>query len=98
MDIAAFRASLDAAEPPPALSQALRALWLDARGNWDGAHDPRRRTRAGQGTGCTPICIARRATPATPPTGIGARASRSAKRRSTKNGRRSPSALLKGES
>jgi hypothetical protein len=39
MDLAAFRASLIAAEPPPALSQALRALWLDARGNWDGAHE-----------------------------------------------------------
>ena len=39
MDLAAFRASLSAAEPPPALSQALRALWLDARGDWDGAHE-----------------------------------------------------------
>jgi hypothetical protein len=39
MDLAAFRASLLAAEPPPDLSPALRALWLDARGNWDGAHD-----------------------------------------------------------
>jgi len=39
MDFAAFRASLSAPEPPPALSHALRALWLDARGNWDGAHD-----------------------------------------------------------
>jgi hypothetical protein len=39
MDLVAFRASLSAAEPPPDLSQALRALWLDARGNWDGAHE-----------------------------------------------------------
>jgi hypothetical protein len=39
MDLAAFRASISAPEPPPALNQALRALWLDARGNWDGAHD-----------------------------------------------------------
>jgi hypothetical protein len=38
MDLAGFRASLSAPEPP-ALSPALRALWLDARGNWDGAHD-----------------------------------------------------------
>jgi hypothetical protein len=39
MDLATFRASLSAAEPPPTLSHALRALWLDARGNWDRAHD-----------------------------------------------------------
>ena len=39
MDLAAFRASLALSDPPAALSQALRALWLDARGNWDGAHD-----------------------------------------------------------
>jgi hypothetical protein len=39
MDLAAFRASLSAAEPPPALSGALRALWLDARGDWNGAHE-----------------------------------------------------------
>ncbi|HEY1782438.1 MAG TPA: hypothetical protein VGG79_18760 [Roseiarcus sp.] len=46
MDLAAFRASLSAVEPPPALSQALRALWLDAHGNWDGAHDA---AQAGEG-------------------------------------------------
>jgi hypothetical protein len=39
MDPAAFRASLAMPEPPANLSHALRALWLDARGNWDGAHD-----------------------------------------------------------
>jgi hypothetical protein len=46
LDLAAFRASLSAAEPPANLSQALRALWLDARGNWDGAHDA---AQAGEG-------------------------------------------------
>ena len=45
MDLAGFRASLSAPEPP-ALSPALRALWLDARGNWDGAHDA---AQAGEG-------------------------------------------------
>ena len=40
--------------------------------------------------GSTPICIARRATPATPPIGTVAPVSRSAERRSTRNGRRSP--------
>jgi hypothetical protein len=39
MDLPAFRASLSAAAPPLSLSHALRALWLDAKGDWDGAHD-----------------------------------------------------------
>jgi hypothetical protein len=39
MDLPAFRASLTLAAPPPGLSHALRALWLDAKGDWDGAHD-----------------------------------------------------------
>jgi hypothetical protein len=49
MDLAAFRASLLAAEPPPDLSPALRALWLDARGNWDGAHDSAQADEGGAG-------------------------------------------------
>ncbi len=39
MDLPAFRASLADPEPPTALSLALKALWLDARGDWDGAHE-----------------------------------------------------------
>ena len=39
MDLSAFRASLASASPPAGLSHALRALWLDARGDWNGAHD-----------------------------------------------------------
>jgi hypothetical protein len=39
MDLAAFRASLTHSSPPLNLSPALRALWLEARGDWDGAHD-----------------------------------------------------------
>ena len=38
MDLDAFVASLDASEPPGDLAPALRALWADARGDWDGAH------------------------------------------------------------
>lgn len=38
MDLPAFRASLAAATPPDGLGRALSALWLDARGDWDGAH------------------------------------------------------------
>ena len=49
MDIEAFRASLAAAQPPPTLSDALRALWLDARGNWDGAHDAAQADEGGAG-------------------------------------------------
>jgi len=39
MDTAAFRASLAFASPPADLGNALRALWLDGRGDWDGAHE-----------------------------------------------------------
>jgi hypothetical protein len=39
MDLAAFRASLAASAPPTELSLALRALWLDGKGDWDGAHE-----------------------------------------------------------
>ena len=49
MDLAAFRASLVSPEPPSDLSPALRALWLDARGNWDGAHDAAQADGGGAG-------------------------------------------------
>jgi hypothetical protein len=39
MDIAAFRASLDASALPDGLSHALTALWYDARGDWQTAHE-----------------------------------------------------------
>jgi hypothetical protein len=48
MDLAAFRASFSAPKPP-ALSPALRALWLDAQGNWDGAHDSAQADEGGAG-------------------------------------------------
>ena len=35
--LADFRAAL-ATDAPPPLTPALRALWLDAKGDWDGAH------------------------------------------------------------
>jgi len=37
-DLAAFRASLGAAEPPAGLSAALNALWHEARNDWARAH------------------------------------------------------------
>jgi hypothetical protein len=39
MTPAAFRASLAEPAPPPDVSLALQALWFDAKGNWDKAHD-----------------------------------------------------------
>ena len=51
MDLSAFRASLASASPPAGLSHALRALWLDARGDWTARMKPRRRTRVGRPIG-----------------------------------------------
>jgi hypothetical protein len=39
MTLAEFRASLKAAEPAEGLPTLLRALWLDGRGDWNGAHE-----------------------------------------------------------
>ena len=49
MDLAIFRASLYAASAPSGLSLALRALWLDARGDWDGAHEAAQADEGGAG-------------------------------------------------
>jgi hypothetical protein len=49
MDLSQFRASISESFPPPTLSDALRALWLDARGNWDGAHDAAQADEGGAG-------------------------------------------------
>lgn len=39
MNLAEFKQTLLRAQPPKALSPALKALWWDAKGNWDKAHD-----------------------------------------------------------
>ena len=39
LDLQTFRASLADAEPPPGLTPALEALWWDAKGNWEVAHE-----------------------------------------------------------
>ena len=49
MDLAAFRASLGAGSPPAGFSLALRALWLDARGDWEGAHEAAQTDEGGAG-------------------------------------------------
>lgn len=38
MDIEDFRSSLLASSPPAGISDYLKALWFDAKGNWDEAH------------------------------------------------------------
>lgn len=37
--LAEFRDSLQQSRPPEGLSLALQALWYDAKGNWDRAHE-----------------------------------------------------------
>lgn len=39
MDLKAFRDSLTQPQPPAGLNPALRALWWDAKGDWDKAHE-----------------------------------------------------------
>lgn len=39
MDLQAFRKSTERAEPPEGLGTALTALWWDAKGDWERAHE-----------------------------------------------------------
>lgn len=39
MTLTEFRASLADPAPPQGLAPALAALWRDAKGDWDGAHN-----------------------------------------------------------
>ena len=39
MKFSEFERSLEAAQPPASLRLALQALWWDAKGNWDKAHE-----------------------------------------------------------
>jgi hypothetical protein len=39
MDLAGFKSSLTDVAPPKGLSSALYALWWDAKGDWDKAHE-----------------------------------------------------------
>ena len=49
MTFAEFRASLADPEPPSGLSPALMALWRDARGDWEGAHEAAQADEGGTG-------------------------------------------------
>jgi phage major head subunit gpT-like protein len=39
MNILTFKKSLSDPQPPSLLSDALKALWYDGKGDWDKAHD-----------------------------------------------------------
>jgi hypothetical protein len=39
MDLASFKASTAAAAPPDGLTLAIQALWWDAKGDWNKAHE-----------------------------------------------------------
>jgi hypothetical protein len=49
MNVVTFRASLTRAEPPPSLNLALRALWFDAKGDWEAAHAAAQADEGGAG-------------------------------------------------
>lgn len=49
MTLDEFRASLEADAPPAELTDALTALWHDARGDWDAAHECAQRDRGPDG-------------------------------------------------
>jgi hypothetical protein len=49
MDVAAFRASLGASAPPDGLGLSAQALWWDAKGQWDRAHELAQADEGGAG-------------------------------------------------
>jgi len=49
MDLTVFRASLAAAAPPEGLNLALQALWWEAKGDWDKAHELAQADEGGDG-------------------------------------------------
>jgi hypothetical protein len=50
MTLQGFRDSLPGEEPPSHLSLALKALWWDAKGNWDQAHEAAQRDEGLEGS------------------------------------------------
>ena len=50
MDVAEFRESLKQAKPPAGLATALEALWWDAKGKWDKAHEAAQRDEGPDGS------------------------------------------------
>ncbi len=50
MTLDEFRATLTDADPPPGLPPLLHALWLDAKGDWDGAHNVAQEDESAEGS------------------------------------------------
>jgi hypothetical protein len=50
MNVTEFRASTEAAEPPPGLSLPLRTLWWEAKGDWKRAHECAQEDRTPEGS------------------------------------------------
>ena len=50
MDLAQFRASLDAGEPPSGLNPPLQTLWWEAKGDWRRAHECAQEDRTPNGS------------------------------------------------
>ena len=49
MTFDAFLASIKQAAPPDGLSVGLRALWQDAKGDWEAAHEAAQADEGGEG-------------------------------------------------
>ncbi len=49
MNLAEFQSSQEQPDPPAGLSSALQALWFDARGDWDKAHELAQEDGGGDG-------------------------------------------------
>ena len=81
-----FFNSLTASQPPVELTPALAGLWWDAKGNWKQAHERAQEDEGPMLPGCTPTCIARKATRRTQLTGTDERESPFAENDSTRSG------------
>jgi hypothetical protein len=88
MTLDQFRATLSGSHPPD-VSPLLRALWHDAQGDWDRAHTIAQDIDDVWASWCMRICTAKKAIPATRPTGIAVRVSLSRPIRLTPSGRAS---------
>jgi hypothetical protein len=85
MTLEEFKATTSASTPP-AVSRALLALWHDARGEWDIAHEIANGVDDKTGAWVHAYCIEKKATSRTPPTGIDERDSRPPPTRSRASG------------
>ena len=79
---------------PDGIAPALVALWLDARGDWDGAHRVAQDVPDPTVRGCMHTSTERKAMPATPLTGIEGRQARRPTVLSMKSGERLSAAFL----